>query len=69
MTAPIDTGGPSPFPPPPAEWRPRDLVRAEMAPLEEALRARVERVAMARGVTMADAAAVVLGELNAKVTP
>lgn len=64
MPAPIDGSEPNPFPPPPPDWRPRELVRAEMAPLEAALRDRIARTARHHGVSVARAAALVLTELQ-----
>lgn len=69
MTQPIDGSGANPYPPSPAGWRPRALVQAEWTPLETALRARVSQTALARRVSMVDAAAIVLAELRAPVAP
>lgn len=65
----IDGSDANPFPAPPPEWRPRELVRAEMAPIEAALRDRIARTARALGLTMADAGDLVRRELEGPVTP
>ena len=69
MSAPIDGGGPNPYPPPPEGWRPRRLARVDEAELERAMWLRLDRIAQAYGVSTHDARDILLRELTAPVKP
>lgn len=69
MTAAIDEGTGHPYPPPPPEWRPGRLTRADEAPLERALYTRVRRVAKHFGISLVEAADLVRRELEGSVAP
>lgn len=64
MSKPID--GLEPLPPPPPNWRPGQLVRADESRLERAVMERVQRVARARGVPLHAAVDLVIAEFEAR---
>ena len=61
---PIEDSIGNPHPPPPPEWQPSGLTRAEEGPIERALWARVRRVAIAQRCSLREAAEIVRWELE-----